>query len=127
MLQPFVVRPRLPLVTLGLLACGAVALAGVPRLTVSLGPAAAEPAPVAVAVHVASVPAPAVHAAPSANIAYTQITGDLVGDASPSSVARVAAQQAERTARGCGAGAYITGDMAGDASPASVLAAMCGH
>jgi hypothetical protein len=126
MLQPFVVRPRLPLVTLGLLACGAVALAGAPRLNVSLGPAAAEPVP-AVAVQVASVPAPAVQAAPSANIAYTQISGDLVGDASPSSVASVAAQQAERTARDCGAGAYITGDMAGDASPASVLATMCGH
>jgi hypothetical protein len=125
MLQPFVVRPRLPLVTLGLLACGAVALAGAPRLTVSLGPAAAEPAPAVL--QVASVPAPAVHTIPSANIAYTQITGDLVGDASPSSVASVAAQQAERTARGCGAGAYITGDMAGEASPASLLAAMCGH
>ena len=125
MLQPFVVRPRLPLFTLGLLAFGTVALAGAPRLNLALGPAAAEPAPVAV--QVASLPAPTVHATPNANIAYTQITGDLVGDASPSSVAGVAAQQAERTARGCGAGAYITGDMAGDASPATLLAAMCGH
>jgi len=124
MLQPLVVRPRLPLFTLGLLAFGAVALAGGPRLNLALGPAAAEPAPVAV--QAASLAAPTLYAAPNANIAYTQVTGDLVGDASPSSVASVAAQQAERTARGCGAGAYITGDLAGDVSPATVLAAMCG-
>jgi hypothetical protein len=68
-------------------------------------------------------------AAPVHTLALSSVwvTGDLVGDASPSEVARVAASNAASVERGCGAGAYVTGDLVGDASPAAVYATLCGH
>jgi hypothetical protein len=77
-------------------------------------------------VQAAVVPAAPVHTQ-ATNAVY--VTGDLVGDASPSEVARVAASNAAYAERGCGAGAgaYVTGDLVGDASPAAVYATLCGR
>jgi hypothetical protein len=86
MLQTLAVRPRRHLLSVALVAFGALALLSVPKLNLASAPAPAEP------------PAAVVEAAvvPASNAAYIEhgcgagagayVTGDMVGDASPAAV-----------------------------------------
>jgi hypothetical protein len=127
MLQLVAVRPRLHLISFGFLAFAAlVMLATAPRLNLGAGTVAVPPAEESTVARV-TLPSRAVHT-PLVTAGAAEVTGDLVGNASPSEVAGVAARNAQFATRGCAdASAYVTGDMAGDSSPAAIYAALCGR